>query len=256
MAIVALLAVATAPLVTVGTVSAALPTAAYVPLTPYRLADTRVEPCGCTRLDAATIAVDVAGRQGVPSGTVAVAVTVTATESHAPGFVTVYPGGAPRPGASTLNTRPDRAVANSAIVQLGDDGRLELYQLTGGDLIVDITGAFVAAESSAAGRFVPAATQRLVDTREAGPFAGALPAGGELTVPLPGGVPTDASAIAVNVTSVDEPQPGYLAARPAGSPPGTTSFLNMNGSGKAVAATAILPVSSAGLTLFSRGAGT
>ncbi len=74
-------------------------------------------------------------------------------------------------------------------------------------------------------------------------------------MPLPGGVPTDATAIAVNVTSVDEPQPGYLAARPAGSPPGTTSFLNMNGSGKAVAATAILPVSSAGLTLYSRGGG-
>ncbi len=150
MAIAALLAGATAPLVTVGTVSAALPTAAYVPLTPYRLADTRVEPCGCTRLDAATIAVDVAGRQGVPSGTVAVAVTVTATESDAPGFVTVYPGGAPRPVASTLNTRPDRAVANSAIVQLGDDGTARaVSNLTGGDLIVDITGAFVAADSSA-----------------------------------------------------------------------------------------------------------
>ena len=75
----------------------------------------------------------------------------------------------------------------------------------------------MAAAQSPRGRFVPVATRRLVDTREPGPFAGALPPGGELTVPLPDGVPADAAAIAVNVTSVGETVPGIPVAhgRPA-----------------------------------------
>src|SRR5204863_4867381 len=147
-------------------------------------ANTRLTDCGCTRLDPATIAVPVAGQPGVPDGAVAISVTVTAPETVSPGFVTLYPGGTARPLVSVLNTRPDRPVANSAIIQLGASGTIELYESTPGDLIVDITGAFVATTSSRAGRFVPVATRRVLDTREPGPLAGALPPGGEITLPL------------------------------------------------------------------------
>jgi hypothetical protein len=184
-----------------------------------------------------------------------VSVTVTAPLTASPGFVTLYPGGTPRPLVSVLNTRRDRPVANSAIIQLGASGTIELYENVPGDLVVDVTGAFVAADSSHAGRFVPVATRRLVDTREPGPFAGALPVRGELTVPLPDGVPADAAALAVNVTSVGETTPGFLSGRPAGTPLQVTSFLNTNGSGQAVAATTILPVSPSGITLYSNGGG-
>ena len=140
-------------------------TSAYVAIAPYRLADTRRPECGCTRLDPATIEVAVSGRPGVPPAAVAVSVTITATETATPGFVTLYPGGAPRPFVSVLNTRPDRPVANSAIIALGADGTIELFENVPGDLIVDITGAFVAASSATAGRFVPVATRRLLDTQ-------------------------------------------------------------------------------------------
>lgn len=238
-----------------GRAAAAPNAAAYVPMPPYRLADTRLTPCGCTRLDPSTVAIDISGRPGVPPGVVAVAITVTATETPGPGFVTVYPGGTARPTASTLNSRPDRPVANSAITQVSGDGRIEVYQNVPGDLIVDITGAFVATQSARSGRFVPVPTRRLVDTRLPGVSAGPLPAGGELTVGLPEGVSPDATAVVVNVTSVAETQAGYLAARPAGSPPQTSSFLNPNGSGQAVAATTIMPVSPSGLTIYSHGGG-
>ena len=238
-----------------GPVLAGPATASYVAMTPYRLADTRAADCGCTRLDAGTIAVSVAGRPGVPDGAVAVSVTVTAPATGGLGFVTLYPGGTARPVASVLNTRADRPVANSAIIQLGATGTIELYENVPGDLIVDITGAFVATSSSRAGRFVPVATGRLVDTRQPGQFAGGLPPGGELTVPLPDGVPADASALAVNVTSVGETVPGFLSARPAGTPLQVTSFLNTSGSGQAVAATTIAPVSASGITLYSHGGG-
>jgi hypothetical protein len=235
--------------------SAAHSTSAYVAIAPYRLADTRRADCGCTRLDPATIEVPVSGRPGVPPDAVAVSVTITATETATPGYVTLYPGGTSRPLVSVLNTRPDRPVANSAIIALGVDGTIERYENVPGDLIVDITGAFVAAASATAGRFVPVATRRLLDTREPGPSTGALAAAGEITVPLPDGVAADASAVAINVTSVGERLPGYLSARPAGTPLQVTSFLNTNGSGQAVAATTIVPVSPSGVTLYSHGGG-
>ena len=235
--------------------SAAPATSAYVAIAPYRLADTRRADCGCTRLDPATIEVPVSGRPGVPPDAIAVSVTITATETATPGFVTLYPGDTARPFVSTLNTRPDRPVANSAIIQLGADGTLELFENVPGDLIVDITGAFVATSTATAGRFVPEATRRLLDTREPGPASGPLGAAGEITVPLPDGVPADASAVAINVTSVAERLPGFLSARPAGTPLQVTSFLNTNGSGQAVAATTIVPVSSSGVTLYSHGGG-
>src|SRR5690606_28728142 len=113
---------------------------AYVAVGPTRLADTRERPCGCTTVDESTISVAVAGREGVPDDPVAVAVVVTATQTAGPGFVTVWPGGRTRPLVSTLNTRSDRVVANSAIVALGDDGSISLFRSRPGDLVVDITG--------------------------------------------------------------------------------------------------------------------
>jgi hypothetical protein len=228
--------------------AAAESTSAYVAVGPLRLADTRERPCGCTAIDASTISVAVAGRDGVPDDAVAVAVVVTATQTAGPGFVTVWPGGGSQPVVSTLNTRTDRVVANSAIVQLGDDGDISLYRSRPGDLVVDITGVFVVADESTAGRFVPVTSRRLADTRR----TGIVPAGGDLEVPLPSGVPGDATALALTVTSVGDETPGYVSSRPAGARATTTSFLNVNGSGQAVAATAILPVSPDGLVLRTR----
>ena len=106
-----------------GHVLAGPATASYVAMTPYRLADTRAADCGCTRLDAGTIAVSVAGRPGVPDGAVAVSVTVTAPATGGLGFVTLYPGGTARPVASELNTRADRPVANSRSSSSGRPAR-------------------------------------------------------------------------------------------------------------------------------------
>lgn len=223
-------------------------TGAYVAVGPTRLADTRESPCGCTRVNASTVTVAVAGRDGVPDGVVAAAVVVTATATPSLGFVTAWPTGRARPLVSTLNTRPDRVVANSTIVPVGADGSISVFRSTRGDVVVDVTGVFVAVTDATAGRFVPAASERLLDTRQ----SGAIDAGDDVTVALPAGVPTDATALAVTVTSVDDASPGYVSSRPAGRRASTSSFVNVNGSGQAVAATAILPVSPGGLTLRTR----
>lgn len=227
-------------------------TSTFVPVGPLRLADTRETPCGCSDPTATTITVQIAGQPGIPDDAVAATIVVTATPVAAPGFVTVHPAGTDRPLASTLNTRTDRVVANSTIVQLGSDGALALYRHTPGDLIVDVTGVFVEAATARAGRFVPVTSRRIADTRDGvGGTTGPIGPSGDLVVPLPDGIAPDATALAVTVTSVGDESPGFVASRRTGDPVRPTSFLNVNGNGAAVAATAILPVSAGGLTLRS-----
>lgn len=226
-------------------------TAAYTPVGPLRLADTRNAVCGCSRVDVSTLRVDIVGRDDIPPDVSAVAVTVTALPTATPAFVTVYPSGVERPLASTLNTRVDRVTSNSTIVPVGEDGAIELFRLAPGDLVVDVTGGFVPAASARAGRFVSVTAQRLVDTRTPGDGGAPLGRHDDLTIPIPAGVEPDASALVVNVTSVGETAPGYLSVRPAGSPVRTTSFMNLDGTGQATAASLIVPVSAAGFTVRS-----
>jgi len=85
--------------------------------------------------------VQVSGRAGVPPGATAVVLNVTATEPTAPGFVTAWPAGQPRPLASTLNFAPGDNVANLVMVGLGPGGTLSLYQFGGSTHVVaDVVG--------------------------------------------------------------------------------------------------------------------
>jgi hypothetical protein len=222
------------------------PPARYVPVGPERLADTRDADCGCTPVGTGTVRVQVTGRAGVPVGATAAAVTVTVVNATTDTYLTAWPAGATRPTTSTVNARRGVAVANAAIVPLSVDGAIDLFSPADTDVVVDVSGAFVPASSSAAGRFVPAEPQRLLDTRETG--AGVL-AGGEITVARPAAVAADALALVVNVTSVGARRPGFVTARAAGAPPAETSIVNPDGTGSAVAASVVVPASPAGITI-------
>ena len=223
-----------------------------VPVGPLRLADTRQADCGCARLDPNTIRVSLSGRPGIPSGITAAAITVTAADALVGAFVTAWPAGGARPDTSTVNVRPGHAVANSAIIPIGVDGSIDVFASVSTAMIIDVSAVFVTAPSAAAGRFVPTPPTRLLDTRDG---AGPLPVGGTVTVPLPVGVPADALALMVNVTSVDARIPGFLTGRAAGTSATTTSFLNPDGGGAPVAASVILPASSTGVTIDTTSGG-
>ena len=221
----------------------------FVPVGPERLVDTRDAVCGCTRIDATTIRVQVTGRVGIPTGAGAAAITVTATGSAAATFVTVWPSGAARPETSTVNVASGQTVANAAIVPLSDGGAIDLFSPAGVDLVVDVSGVFVAATTARAGRFVPASPVRLLDTRE----TGSLAAGAGAAVARPTEVPADALALAVNVTSVGATSAGFVTAHAGGTPVPSSSVLNPDGSGAAIAASVIVPMSPAGIALFNSG---
>jgi len=125
----------------------------FVGVTPVRVLDTRGAaggPIGVTapaKLGAnSSIDVSIAGVFGIPANAVAVSMNVTLDDdATAKSFLTVYPTGQPRPNASTNNAEPGLVMSNSAIFQLGENGKLTVYNQQGTvNVIFDVTGYFLA----------------------------------------------------------------------------------------------------------------
>ena len=104
----------------------------YTPSTPTRLADTR----SSGRLgDGGQLVVT------VPGGGAAAAVSVTAVNPRAAGFVTVAPCGT-QPLASALNYVAGDLVTNLADTALDGAGRLCVTSSMATDLVVDLAGVW------------------------------------------------------------------------------------------------------------------
>jgi hypothetical protein len=185
----------------------------YHPVSPKRLLDTRnvggAIPAGGTR----TLSL------GTVPGT-ALLFNLTATGATTTGFLTVYPSDQPAPvtTASNLLYRSGRSIANLVAVPLGANKGIIIRN--GGTApvhaVVDMSGYYTPA-TVAGSTYHPFTPTRFLDTRTvpADPF---LP--GELrllTVAGRSGVPTSASAIAVNVTAVAATASGYLNVFPGSS---------------------------------------
>lgn len=131
-------------------VTGAYPVASpFASLVPARLVDSRT---GETTVDGRQAAigrrasgsvteVEVAGRAGVPFSADQVALNITAVGGDGVGLFTVYPCGAPRPVASTLNYATGQTVANVVLAKVGDGGKVCVYgEGASTDLVVDVTG--------------------------------------------------------------------------------------------------------------------
>jgi hypothetical protein len=73
------------------------------------------------------------------SGVGAVSINITATETHASGYVTVYPCGT-RQEVSNLNYTSGQTVANAVIASLSLTDTICVYAQTPVDIIIDING--------------------------------------------------------------------------------------------------------------------
>lgn len=225
--------------------------ARFAPIAPCRLVDTRDTATPLT--PDADLALAVVDSCGIEAAASAVALSVTVTDATSDGFVTVWPGSGARPLASALNFAAGETRTNGTIIQLGASGQLSAWtSASSANVVIDVTGVFTPAEMARAGRFVPLNQHRLLDTRESG---AKLAAGGELTVPLPVGVPADATALAVSITVTEPDAPGYFSAYPAGSPRPASSVLNADTSGQLRATGQIVPVGPGGFTMFSQSGG-
>lgn len=223
------------------------PTSRYEAVGPARLADTREATCGCEVLADGTVRVQVTGRSGIAAGATAAAVTITAIAGAQPSFVTAWPAGGARPTTSVVNLRRLVTVANSAIVPLSAGGAIDLWANAPTQLVVDVSGVFVPSAATSAGRLVPIVPERVMDTRDTTPMG----SGERRVVPRPTGVPVDASAWVVNITSDRSTAPGFVTAFAAGEPVPLSSVLDPDGSGAPIAASVIVPSSAGGIELFT-----
>lgn len=203
------------------TATGSLTLAEVAPVTPLRRIDTDAGGQVCRG-----VAVPAAGRA------TGAFVNVTASAPEAPGYVVAQPddgSGAPAlPSGSTVNLEPGRDTANATFVPLGPDGRVCVTPRSGGHpgrVILDVT-AYTRGDAGIVG--IPSA--RVLDTRPGGvgEVDGAVRPRTRHTIQVAGrgGVPADAAAVLLNVTSTQVTAHGNLRVFPAGPTVPTTSTVN------------------------------
>jgi hypothetical protein len=196
---------------------------AYYAVSPARVLDTRTGLGAPKALlgTKKTLDLQVTGRGGVPStGVSAVVLNVTVTGSTAGSYLTVFPTGANRPTASSINFAKGWTGANSVTVGLGTGGKVRIYNEYGAThVIADVVG-FYAADSTvipSAGDtdadFYPFTPTRWIDTRADGD-AGRLGNGDYYQLGWDFGADFNpyVRAVAVNITAVGPTGNGYISA--------------------------------------------
>ena len=222
----------------------------FVPITPARLFDSR--PTGQSLGPKSRMDLQVTGRAGVPADAKAVALNVTAVNSSTVTFLRVWPAGQPAPGASALNTDERRTTGSGVMVGVGGQGKVSIFNNLGSThLVVDITGYYTDAPAVGDAYQQLAAGARVLDTRKTG---GPMVNGERRTVQVAGkgGIPADATAVAVNVSSVMSQGAGNISAFPSGGAvPGTASVNHLPGND--VSNRTIVPLAGGRLDLLLTG---
>ncbi|MEP7115659.1 MAG: CAP domain-containing protein, partial [Ilumatobacteraceae bacterium] len=195
----------------------------FAPLAPARIVDTR-SSIGAARLAANTMTrIQISGQGGVPANAKAVLANVTVSGPAAAGYLTLWNCSATRPEVSTLNFSANETVANTATIPLDSAGRLCAFGNASTDMLIDVGGYYSA---SASGRYTPVAPVRLLDSREGLATPARLVGGQVVELKIAGvaGVPSNATAVALNVTGVVPSADSYITVFPCGTMPGTSSL--------------------------------
>lgn len=180
------------------------------------------------------------GVDGTVTRAVLVNLAYVAPESD--GFLTAWAAGAAQPFTSNVNAFGGEVVANAAVVPVDAAGRIQLLTNVSAHVVVDLLGVFVDAPTAVtAGRFVPLAPDRLMDTREPADadneYAERIDAPMRVVnAPVAGrsGTPTSGmSAVALTVTAVSSATAGggWASVAPGGAPQPPISNVNTNGRG-------------------------
>ncbi|MFO0559744.1 MAG: MYXO-CTERM sorting domain-containing protein [Polyangiales bacterium] len=211
-------------------------------ITPTRVIDTR---------SGAPIAAN--GRLTVnvraPADARAVVTSVAVIPRGAPGFVTAFPCDGAAPNTSNINHTGANVIANTVISRI-TGGELCFQSLAEVDLVVDVTGYFVDSGELSKQLINPL---RVLDTRSPSSlYTGRLGAGQIVEIPIStiAGLPPDARAATVNITSVDAAANGFVTAFPCGMSTPNTSSLNYT-QGVVGGSAVIAPLGAGRLCIFS-----
>jgi hypothetical protein len=205
---------------TAGSAYLYIPLSNYVPVTPFRVLDTRNTggPLGPGVIRPLQVTVGT-----VPSNATAAVLNVTEVSGSASSLLTVYPYNTPKPTASNLNFGAGTVIANLVTVTLGSNagqGWMDIYNALGSvNVLVDVEGYFTTHPATAFdGLFHPILPVRVCDTRTSCEAHSAVGPGQSIvvTVPTAGGVPADGTAgsAVVNLTGVAGNASTYLSLFP------------------------------------------
>ncbi len=225
-----------------------------------------------------SINVTVTGVDSIPaSGTTAVALNVTLIDPTSKGgYLAVYPasssGGIPT--ISNINWSVAGAnIPNLVMVEVGQNDQVTIYNGSGGsvNVAVDIEG-YYSTTASTASTYNPVSPIRLADTRcslipkpsfctssyipsqNASLKTLASQAQENVVVAGIAGIPSDASAVVLNVTMANTTAAGFLTVWPTGKARATVSNLNWE-AGKDIANRVVVPVGSSGEVSVYNGSG-
>ena len=120
----------------------------FVPVTPCRIADTRLAagPFGGPILagnSTRSFAIP-SSACNIPPTATAYSLNVTVVPTGGLAYLSIWPTGVSQPVVSTLNDFLNTVVANAAIVQAGTSGAISVYVTDQTHLVLDIDGYFVA----------------------------------------------------------------------------------------------------------------
>ncbi|MFI8274977.1 PKD domain-containing protein [Streptomyces sp. NPDC085929] len=183
----------------------------YTPMAPVRAVDTRSGQ-GAPQGQVAgrgTIGVQLGGWY-VPANATAVALNVTATGPREDGHLTAYPSGQQAPNTSNVNFKAGQTVANSVVVPVGPDGKVNVLNgaWAGTDVIVDVVGYY---SPDSSGSFMPVTPGRMLDTRAWG--QGPMYPRGYIWMPISHGEQGIAGYV-LNTTVTNTKDAGFLSVAP------------------------------------------
>jgi hypothetical protein len=226
----------------------------YVPVTPFRLVDTRTGAtnpatyAGKTLVGASSLNVQVTGVGTVPLGAAAAVLNVTVTNTTQPGFITVFPEGTTQPNVSNLNFTAAETVANQVTVPLSSAGGASFFNSAGStDLVVDVEGYY----SSTPAANGTGLYNSISPVRALGALGFGAPVAANTSVPVTvtgtlTGVPATATAVVVSATAAHGTAASFLTVYPAGAA-SVPAVSNVNFSaGEAVANRVTVPVGTGG----------
>ncbi len=238
------------------TVQAAYAPSGYVARDPFRALDTRTANAPVRGGTATPVTLPVvwysSGRSHT-AGAQAAVLNVTVTGATEDTHLSVWPSGQARPTTSNVNVRAGGTSSNTVTVPVGADGKVSV-QLNSGQahVVVDFVGYY---QPNNGQRFSPLAPSRVADTRTGG---GALGGGQIRIVKVAGvnGVPADATAVALNLTSTGTTENTHVIAYPDPNRRPVSSNLNPE-PGKDKSNQVIVPVGKDGtITLYNNAGST
>jgi len=113
-------------------------------LSPLRFVDTRDGTGGSTTPwgGGETRTATVAGVHDVPANATAIVVNITVVNGTRPSHLTAFPGPT-MPLASNLNFRPGQVIPNLAVVKVGADHKISVFNNAGDvDVLIDVVGYY------------------------------------------------------------------------------------------------------------------